>query len=213
MPVVKIENINDDLCWGLWKIGETSESLLNFSYLSEAEKKELFQISNIKRKKEWLAARALLRHMVEKHLMLEYQGTFKDDHKKPFLFGQNLHISIAHSFPYAVVLINKSHPCGIDIEKPKPALFHVAPKFLDAIELKEIKNNPEDLCLAWAAKEVLFKLHGKQKLNFKDNLHIQPYSLKNKRGQIKADIKLSESNVPYSLVYEIRETYVICYSL
>lgn len=213
MPVVKIENINDDICWGLWKIDETTDSLLNFSHLSEEEKKELSQISNIKRKKEWLGARALLKHIVEKHLSLEYQGTFKDAHKKPFLFRQNVHISIAHSFPYAVVLINKNHPCGIDIEKPKPALFHVAPKFLDAIELKEIKNNPEDLCLAWAAKEVLFKLHGKQKLNFKDNLHIQPYTLKNKKGQIKAEIKVSELKIQHSLVFEIRESYVICYSL
>ena len=213
MPVVKIENISDDSCWGLWKIEETTDSLLNLSFLSGEEHKELSRISNLKRKKEWLAARALLKHVINKNLSLEYLGTYKDENNKPFLFGHTAHISIAHSFPYAVTLLNRNHACGIDIEKPKPALFHVARKFLDTQELKEIKHNSGDLCLAWAAKEVLYKLHGKQKLSFRENLHIDIISLQNKERQFTAEIALPESCNKYSLVYETMENYVICYSI
>ena len=37
MPVVKIEDINKDSCWGLWKIEETTDSLQNLSFLSKEE--------------------------------------------------------------------------------------------------------------------------------------------------------------------------------
>jgi len=213
MPVVKIENISDDSCWGLWKIEETTESLMNLTFLSDDEINELNHITNLKRKKEWLGARALVKHVINKNLSLEYRGTFKDENNKPFLHGHAAHISIAHCFPYAVTIINRINACGIDIEKPKPALFHVAPKFLSAHELGSIKHIPVDLCLAWAAKEVLFKLHGKQKLSFKENLHIDPDSLNSKKGHITAEIELSGTSNYYSLVYEIMEGYVICYSL
>ncbi|MFC2125132.1 4'-phosphopantetheinyl transferase family protein [Bacteroidota bacterium] len=213
MPVVKIENISDDSCWGLWKIEETPESLMDLSFLSNEEIEELSRISNLKRKKEWLGARALLKYVINKHLSWDYRGTFKDENNKPFLHNHSAHISIAHSFPYAVALLNRNSACGIDIEKPKPALFHVAPKFLNTYEFKNIKHMPENLCLTWAAKEVLYKLHGKQKLSFKENLHIDPESLNSKKGLINAEIELSETCTKYSLVYEIMESYVICYSL
>ena len=213
MPVVKIEDINKDSCWGLWKIEETTDALQNLSFLSKEELNELNQITNLRRKKEWLGARALLKHIIDKYLVMEYHGTYKDEHNKPFLHNHSAHISIAHCFPYATTLVNRNHPCGIDIETPKPALFHVAPKFLNTEELKNIKYKPKDLCLAWTAKEVLYKLHGKQKLSFRENLHIVPKSPKSKKGQITAEIELSETTNRYTLVYEILENYMICYSL
>jgi len=213
MPLIKIDNISNYSCWGLWKIEETTESLQNQSFLSHEELTELEHISNLKRKKEWLGARVLLKDIISNHLSLEYHGTHKDEHNKPFLHHHDIHISIAHCFPFAVTLINRNHACGIDIETPKPALFHVASKFLSIEELKVIKNKPDDLCLAWSAKEVLYKMLGQKKINFKNNLHIIPESLKSKQGRIKAEIELPEITYTVTLVYEIRENYIICYSL
>ena len=211
MPVVKIENINDDSFWGLWKIEETTDSLLSKSYLSEEEINELSHISNLKRKKEWLGARVMLKQLIEQ-CSLPYYGTYKDENKKPYLHTIKYHISIAHCFPFAVTLVNKKHACGIDIEKPKPALFHIAPKFLATDEISSIKQKPDDLCLAWAAKEVLYKLHGNRKLSFKENLHLEPYSLDNKQGNIKARIALSHYCNLYLLGYEILDGFLVCYS-
>ncbi len=211
MPVVKIENINEECTWGLWKITENSEVLEKEARFSEEEKTELTKISNPRRKKEWLAARVILKRIMEK-LNVMYEGIRKDDACKPYLVHNGYHISLAHSFPYAGAIVNKSKPCGIDIEKPKPALYFIASKFLNDQEDKYVAKKPEDLCLAWAAKEVMFKLYGKKDLSFRDNLLIQPYEYRDK-GRIKVHINYPDYQDLTSLQYERVENTVICHSL
>lgn len=211
MPIVKIENINEDCSLGLWKIDENTDLLFQSCLLSEEEKTELGKINFLRRKKEWLAARVLLRALIE-GLGIPYNGIHKDEHCKPFLISNGYHISIAHSFPLAGVIINRRHACGIDIEKPKPSLFHIAPKFLSEKESDYVQKKPADLCLAWAAKEVMFKLYGRKKISFRENLLINPY-IAEAKGQIEACIRFGEDNVPVKLNYEQLEDTLICYSL
>ena len=82
MPLVKIENINDGVSRGIWKIEENADFLLEKTTLSEFEKEELSLISNVKKRKEWLSARVLLKCMIEDR-GVPYYGIFKDDHAKP----------------------------------------------------------------------------------------------------------------------------------
>jgi 4'-phosphopantetheinyl transferase len=211
MPIVKIENLNEECTWGLWKITENSEVLEKEASFSEEEKIELTKISNPRRKKEWLAARVTLKRIMEK-LNIPYEGIRKDESCKPYLIRNGYHISLAHSFPYAGAIVNRTSPCGIDIEKPKPALYFIAPKFLSEKEDEYIVKKPVDLCLAWAAKEVMFKLYGKKDLSFKDNLQIQPYKCTDK-GQINVRIQHLDYQHLTPLQYEQLEDTVICHSI
>jgi phosphopantetheinyl transferase len=211
MPIVKIENINEDCTWGLWKIEETTECLMQSAVLSDAEKEELNRISNLCRKKEWLAARVLLK-MVMIGKNVPYTGTRKNEICKPFLVNNGHHISLAHSFPFAGVIVNRLAPCGIDIEKPKPSLFHIAPRFLSEPESDYIQKKPMDLCLAWAAKEVLFKLYGNRHISFRDHLKVEPH-LCGQKGNFRAAIHHQNDHMEIGLKYEQVEDTLICYSV
>jgi len=210
MPLIRIEHINDNVSYGLWKIEENADSLLKNALLSKYETIEFKKIQHVKRQKEWLGARAALLALCTA-MNIKCEGTFKDENGKPHLIGVPWHISIAHSFPYAVVLLNSQEPCGIDIEKAKPALFDVSYRFLNEKELKQIPRDPQHLCAAWTAKEVLFKLHGRGKLSFKDNLLLSPYKIKDK-GQIEGHIKLDKEIGDYFLQYFQLDDFIICHS-
>ena len=82
MPIVKIENINEDCTWGLWKIDESIEELSRVVLLSDEEKSELEKINYLQRKKEWLAARVILKLIVERSLV-SYAGIRKDNLWQP----------------------------------------------------------------------------------------------------------------------------------
>jgi len=210
MSVIKIEHINENATYGLWKIEEHADLLLKHARLSKMERVEFKKIQNVKRKKEWLSARATLVSLC-KVLNIKFKGTYKDENNKPHLVGVPWHISISHSFPYAGAMINKKEPCGIDIEKPKPALFHVSSRFLNEQELNQIPRDPQYLCAAWAAKEVLFKIHGKGSLSFKKNLLLSPYELKQK-GYINGHIRLEMGTGDYLLQYFQFHDFIICHS-
>jgi phosphopantetheinyl transferase len=211
MPLLRIEHINDHVSYGLWKIEENADFLLKNVFLSKEEKIEYKRIQHVKRKKEWLSARATLLSLC-KELDIKCKGTVKDDNNKPHLIGVPSHISISHSFPYALVLLNKKAPCGIDIEKAKPAFFHVSSKFLNETEIKQIPRDPQHLCAAWAAKEVLYKLHGRGKISFKNNLFLSPYELKD-AGEIEGHIKLDMGTGNYLIKYFQLDDFIICYSI
>ena len=211
MPIVNIKHINEDVTFGMWKIEENEDYLKHHVRLSKQERTELKRIQHVKRKKEWLSARATLLEMC-KSLKIKFKGTVKDENNKPHLKGLPWHISISHSFPYATALINKKEPCGVDIEKAKPALFHVSNRFLNEKELNEIPRSPNNLCAAWAAKEVLFKIYGRQKVSFKNNLLLSPFDLK-PEGNIVGHIKLDMGTRDYILEYFQLDDFIIVYSI
>ena len=52
MPIVQIKHVNNNVIYGLWKIEENVEFLLQHTFLSKYEQAEYEIIQNIKRKKE-----------------------------------------------------------------------------------------------------------------------------------------------------------------
>jgi len=211
MPIVKIENISQESILGIWKITENADVLLQEAILSEEELNELSRITNFRRKKEWLSARIILKSLM-KSIGVPYEGTYKNEFSKPYLIRNGFHISIAHSFPLAGAMIHKSKPCGMDIEMPKPSLFYIAPKFLNNREDEWIIRKPMDLCLAWAAKEVMYKLCGKKDLSFRENLTLEPYECRSK-GEIHVEVNDEGERERVALEYEQIDEMMVCYSL
>jgi phosphopantetheinyl transferase len=210
MPILEIKHINKNVSIGLWRIEENADTLLECTSLSQEERVEFDNIQNVKRKKEWLGARAILFSLC-KEMNMKYQGTFKDEHQKPHLIDIPWYISISHSFPYACSMIHKTKPCGIDIERAKPSLFHISKRFLNNEELKTIPRDPLYLCAAWAAKEVLLKIQGRKSLSFKKNLRLTPYNLK-QDGRIRGHIKLDKDQSSHILHYFQLNDFIICHS-
>lgn len=210
MSIINIEQINSEVSWIIWKIEESVDSLLQNTFLSDQELLEYQRYNNLKRIKEWLGARNALSALLKQHGYV-YSGIEKDKFDKPVLRDNSLHISLAHSYPFAVAMIHKKRPCGIDIEKTKPALIQVSPRFLNDRELPTIRQNVDGLCLAWTAKETLYKMYGKIPLSFKNQIFLSPFKVE-KRGKIKATVTIKNQQDEHELVYCRMEDFYICFN-
>jgi 4'-phosphopantetheinyl transferase len=171
MPVVKYEQVSQEIVWALWEITESKEELLKKIFLSPFERKEVQSITNERKLLETLAGKALIKSITES-IDENYCGLKKDEFSKPFLENSSFHISLSHSFPFAGAIINKIKPVGIDIEKPTEKIVRIKNKFLSEAELREVKEDAAKACTYWAAKEALYKLHGRKRLIFKEDLAV-----------------------------------------
>lgn len=173
MPLIKLEKINQNSSWALWKIDETLRQLVQTVDLHPADLAELYDIHHPQKKLEWLAGRAALRAL----LRAEGQSCFrlaKDDKGKPHLHDDTFHISLANSYPYGVAIIHRQYPVGIDIEKPSTKLARVRHKFLHSSEEDAVQDDLDKLCIYWACKESLYKLYGRKYLSLKQNIMVEP---------------------------------------
>ncbi len=171
MPLVKLEKINQNSSWALWKIEETAELLTKYVHLPSDDLTELREIHHPRKKLEWLSGRAALRALLDVENHSDFR-LMKDDFGKPYLPERSFHISLANSFPYGAAIIHRHHPVGIDIEKPSTKLLRVKHKFLNSAEADEALDDLEKLCVYWAAKESLYKLYGRKQLSLKQNIEV-----------------------------------------
>lgn len=174
MPLVHAENITEDCRLLVWELTESAE-VLQEMLPAAADKAEFSTISHPQKKREWLAGRVLLAQIVAEAGEV-FQGTWKDVHGKPFLIGSQHFISISHTFDFVAAAIHPTRPVGIDMEKTDDKLFRTARKYLNESELAEAGDSHPTLCTYWCAKEALFKLNGRNKVSFKDDIEIKPFA-------------------------------------
>lgn len=193
MPVIKYEQINPKSSWTVWKIDETFGDFMGQVTLDEYDRQDLSIISHMNKKLEWLSSRLAIKYLLQRQ-QLKFNGITKDQFNKPFLKNHSSHISISHSFPYSTAIVHAEKPVGIDIEQPRDKILKVAEKFLNKKERDFAGDDLELLSILWSAKEVLYKIHGRKKLTFKQHLFIQPFE-KTTDGTIQCSIVLDEGTV------------------
>jgi len=209
MPITKIEKINSNSFWCFWEITESVDQLRNKVILSDDGIKELERISHPVKQRERLASRCCVQELV-KQVGKEYKGITKDEHDKPHLIDLNFHISISHSFPYAVAILHRKLPVGIDIEKPVEKLGRIAHRFLNDEEFADCNGDIKKLCIYWSGKEAIFKLNGKIGLNFKRDIRISQFAL-HKRDVIRSEFSVSKHTAKIALNYQDFNSHIICY--
>jgi phosphopantetheinyl transferase len=210
MPITKLEKINSNSFWCFWEISESVDQLLNKIVLSEDGKRELEKISHPIKQRERLASRCCVQELI-KHVGKAYKGITKDEHNKPHLIDLNYHISISHSFPFAVAILHKKLPVGIDIEKPMEQLGRIAHRFLNEHEFADCEGDIKKICVYWAGKEAIFKLNGKKGLNFKKDIRISPFILQ-KQDVIRSQFSVGDDTARIALNYLESNSHIICYS-
>jgi len=209
MPITKIDKINSNSFWCMWEITESADELRKVVSLSEFGIEELQHISHPIKQRERLASRACVQALVNQ-TGKEYKGIFKDEHDKPHLIGLKYHISISHSFPYAVAILHKKLPVGIDIERPSEKIGRIAHRFLNDQEFDDCDGDVKKLCVYWSGKEAIYKLNGKIGLNFKKDIRISSFTL-HKRDVIRSEFLLAEAKVRIALNYRDINSNIICY--
>ncbi|MDH5610742.1 MAG: 4'-phosphopantetheinyl transferase superfamily protein [Cyclobacteriaceae bacterium] len=164
MPLLLSKPINSHSAYAVWNITETEDQLLDKTHETPPD--------IISRKKsEWIVSRILIRYLCHQ-FDLPYEGVENLASGKPILRAGGAEISITHSYPMAAALINLKKPCGIDLEWPRQKFIKVKEKFLHQSELP-FEGDIPSLCKIWAAKEVLFKIHGEKNLSLRHEMLIR----------------------------------------
>lgn len=199
MPLTEIIK-NDKSSIGIWHLDENSgmlKQMLNYYGYYQIPP----HYSHQRRICEWYAVRLILHEMLpDKRFELRY-----DEYGKPFLTEPEGFVSISHSHGYVGVMYHKNSNCGFDMEMINERIEKISTKFLRDDEIMIVGNDDERLhktFVVWSAKEVMYKIYGKKSLDFKTNLRILPFNLKqhgNVQGQMILDNNTTDFDIHYSI--------------
>ena len=204
MPVHKINWNSLADGWGVWHIAEDEQELSSIILPGDACPEE---ITNPRKRLEWLAGRVLLKKMIEES-RLAYQGIVKDEFGKPFLQNLPHQISLSNSFPFVAVQVHPEQSVGIDLEQPRSKLFSVMRRVLTDDEWNDGANNLKKLCVYWCAKEAMYKIYGKRSLIFTEQILLQPFSL-GQQGSVFGTIHDETDTHEIVLNYYIQPQYIL----
>ncbi|WP_461788708.1 4'-phosphopantetheinyl transferase family protein [Pedobacter sp.] len=212
MPIVFDLKIDEHTELSVWKIEESHDQLLSGLQLKQHEIDVIESFKSDKRALQWLSTRLLLRTMLDTK---EYIDCQMDDHGKPYLVNYDYHISLSHSYDYAAVMISRdsTKKVGLDMEMIKHKIKLVRHKFLSDVELaqKQIGNNIDGLYVCWCAKEAIYKWHGKKELEFKRDIHIKPFKLR-EEGDLHTLVELPEGTRELEVNYfKTVDGYMLAY--
>lgn len=206
MPVIIEKQYSNYSHLAVWQITESHDelqALLPSEILTDAE---LAGISHPQKQIEFFCSRLTIRYLAHK-LGIKYLGIKKDENGKPYLVGSEWQFSLTHTAGYIAVVMHESQPLGIDMEQPSEKLLRIAHKYLSESERIDANSDLDKLCIYWSAKEALYKLYGKRKVIFIDNLLITPFQ--KDQQVISGRLKINYIDEQYAMIVEKIDKYYL----
>lgn len=192
---------------GIWLLSETSSELFPLVELSNSEKTFFNALKNERRRKEYLAVRALLKKLTGADVNITYQKS-----GRPKLKNHLANISISHSADMAVVMISEKY-IGIDVENIHRKISHITRRFLSPAEMQQVEQIPDKQLMQiiyWSAKEAIFKCTTEENIQFNRQINIKPFNLK-EEGKFSAELTSGEHKSHFELGYFLVENNVVVY--
>lgn len=210
MPLIQLNEINKGAHVGLWRISEKAESLIERLQLSKQELQMIRAFQSGKRYLHWLASRVLLRTMLNTNRYIDMKI---GDNGQPMILNFPFQVSISHSHDMAAVVIADCGQLGVDVELIQPKIMKLFPKFLSEMEIDLLANalNPQNVCITWCAKEVMFKAYAKGGIDFRSVLSLNLKHLQNE-GLLKGCLSKGNLRYEYDIHYRIIDHYVLAYT-
>jgi len=205
--MIKENFILEDAQILVWELTESIDELLEELKLTGLEVAEYERFTSPKRRLEYLGVRIALKKLLVKDVVICY-----DSEGKPSVSDNKHQISISHSNKWIAVMTHPTRPVGIDIECPSDKIQKLYTRFLSKTEQKELSDGKDNrqLQLAWSAKEALYKIIGKEAIDFAHQLRILPFEV-HEKGELKA-LHL-KTNTFYQLSYIQTSVYTLVYCL
>ena len=202
----------------VWHVTEEYEELLSMlpdadSVQNEAEQ----QFSSEFRRVEWTAVRVLLYTVLDRQVHINY-----NDQGAPLLPDyEGLHISISHTKGFVAIALSESDVVGVDVEQIErldttnqfddkekmPRVEKVRSRFMGKDEYAETIVG---MLLHWSAKETVFKVLGREGVDFHDDLKVQPFDETQYEGDLQLD-DLKEDDT-YTIYYKVFDDFVLTYT-
>ena len=201
MPIKFIEH-TDGGSVGFWEIAESTDQLLAMLSPGSEEMDQFLQLRNDLRKREWLAARLLLKQMTGNR-----SGIIYDPAGKPLADNFPGHISISHSSNCVVIYHHPDRQPGIDIELITRNVERSARKFLSPEELIDCtiegQLSNKDIMLRWCAKEAVFKMVPYSNIDFATQIKCSSMRLSSLEGELSAQFLSAETTLDIRLHYRL----------
>ena len=209
MPLLLDQSLPNNTRLLVWDISEETDWLKSRVILDKEEEDLYLTFTHDPRRKQWLSVRLLLQHYFAGKAN---QYLYYDEFHKPYLKDSNFHISISHSHQLAGIIISESIEPGLDIEKLAHGIEKIKNRFLSDEELHMIKepHQKEQLHIYWCAKEVMYKIYGRKKLEFKENLKIVPYTDETE-GRLKGQLLKGGEEMNFDIYYRQLGGYMIAW--
>ncbi|MBX2815430.1 MAG: 4'-phosphopantetheinyl transferase superfamily protein [Saprospiraceae bacterium] len=202
MPIL-FNQKEDSVQLAVWQITEEEPYFLDRLGLTPSSIAHL----KGKRRLEWLASRMLLVDVLPDDLN---STLLKDDFGKPYLQDHaHIQVSLSHTTGYAALAIS-AQPVGVDIQRPVDKITRIAHKFLNSTELAY--HDPmtvEQLHVYWGAKETLYKIYGRGRVEFRRHLALSPLDLETKT--ILGRIEMPDHQTTVMCRYAITHDFILVY--
>jgi len=206
MSLIFEKQVNKNVLILVWKIVEEVEYLKSEIYeqLNLDDKYYFENINNIRRRKEWLIVRILLKQKLE-----NYECILYDFNNKPYL-KSGIKISISNSVDFVGIILSSNQEVAIDIEQISERSEKIKHKFMSKNEIKNIDISDINLwyTILWSVKETLYKMYGEKNLIFNKNIIIQKFNLK-LDNIIDGEIITKNFNKKYKINYFVIENNVL----
>lgn len=160
----------DNTLLGVWKVEETIDEL----YSRLIHKHWLLDVAaavSVSRKKEMLATRVLLKELLGEEKKICYYPS-----GKPYLSDESYEISISHTKGYVAVALHRHKTMGLDIEQCTDKILRVRERITTRYDYIDPENERNHLLLHWSAKEAMFKFLNSEGVDFRRNLHVEPFT-------------------------------------
>jgi phosphopantetheinyl transferase len=166
----------------------------------------LMQMKSPRRRRERLAARLLLKELSEKNVDVQYLPS-----GAPYLPGRSEHVSFSHTTGYAAAIISDDSPVGIDIERISKRIINVRSHVFNEEEIAAIdtEHQIEHSLIYWCAKETVYKCMGQESVDFRQDIHILPFTYNDKEGSFEVRETRTDKGALYNLGYRIATDYVL----
>jgi len=200
--------LNENTVLGVWKIEEDIKILLELVTLDNGDRKRFRGFASTSRKLEFLSVRALLAELLGKDARIVY-----NKNNKPFLKDGSRFISITHSHKLTAILTSKTEKVGIDLEYMSSNIGAFAFKFINRKErvTRDSETRKYHLYIHWCAKESLYKICDKEGINFRKDITIEPFEVK-ESGEIRGSVKTRKINESFDLFYSRYDNYAIVWT-
>jgi len=201
MGLIQRWNPRESCAVGVWAITESEEALRALQPGFPAELERLVGIASEQKRREHLAARAAFRALDDNYSALEIT---RDANGKPRVPGA-LHLSLAHSYPYAGAATALQEAVAIDLETIQPRNLELHRMFMNPDEIAWWKRHPtvEHMLAVWSAKEVLYKLFSRrfEGLSFRRELAVdlRPWRENAREQSLSATVCRAGSCYPVAL--------------
>lgn len=182
-----------------------SDALLESLTLKDRYRSETAKMPE-HRRREWLAVRVLLKQLTGEEKEICYLPT-----GKPYMADGSNYLSISHSRGIAAVMISPETEVAIDIEKISRRVKNVASRFMSERELATVVDDDIlHILIHWTAKEAMYKLLDCADVNFRRDIHIEPFRpVKSGWDELTAGQTIIEPHSVHTIHYMVSDNVVL----